>query len=142
MQRKARRRHHKHSCFDGFRDQLDKLVIPRDLLAITCGDHQLGLAEWLPWRRCQCEIPIGDIGAIADQHVSGNQRRFGPVPVTVTSSNPYYVDPIGTGEPVTVLWDPSGDFGPEGGRGGVRALNLSGGARAALGLWNVEIGGG
>ncbi|RYY28701.1 MAG: TonB-dependent receptor [Sphingomonadales bacterium] len=81
-------------------------------------------------------------GLYADRRYRVNQRRFGPVPVTVTSNNPYYVDPIGTGEPVTVLWDPSGDFGPEGGRGSVRALNLSGGARATAGSWNFEIVGG
>lgn len=81
-------------------------------------------------------------GLYADRRYRVNQRRFGPVPVVVTSSNPYYVDPIGTGEPVTVLWDPSGDFGPEGGRGAVRALNLSGGARLAAGTWNIELSGG
>lgn len=81
-------------------------------------------------------------GLYADRRYRVNQRRFGPVPVTVTSDNPYYVDPIGTGEPVTVLWDPSDDFGPEGGRGRVRALNLSGGAHATAGKWNFEISGG
>lgn len=81
-------------------------------------------------------------GLYAERRYRVNQRRFGPVPVVVTSSNPYYVDPIGTGEPVTVLWDPSGDFGPEGGRGSVRALNLSGGARVTAGTWNIELAGG
>lgn len=135
------------------RGQDGRSLSPSDLIegSLNRADAQR-LVDILPSQKSVSLYASGeqDVGPVtffaktlyADRRYRVNQRRFGPVPVTVTSSNPYYVDPIGTGEPVTVLWDPSGDFGPEGGRGGVRALNLSGGARAALGLWNVEIGGG
>ncbi|MBN8803549.1 MAG: TonB-dependent receptor plug domain-containing protein, partial [Sphingopyxis terrae] len=96
------------------------------------------LVDILPRQRslsfyASAEQEIGAItlfarGLYADRRYRVNQRRFGPVPVTVTSANPYYVDPIGTGQPITVFYDPSADFGPEGARGRARALNLSGGA--------------
>lgn len=110
------------------------------------------LVDILPRQRslsfyASAEQEIGAItlfarGLYADRRYRVNQRRFGPVPVTVTSANPYYVDPIGTGQPITVFYDPSADFGPEGARGRARALNLSGGARANVGDWSLEISGG
>src|SRR3546814_11387411 len=41
-----------------------------------------------------------------------------------------------------VYYDPTADFGPEGVRGTVKALNTSFGARADIGSWNVELSGG
>ena len=81
-------------------------------------------------------------GLYADRKFEARRRLNGTVPITVTSANPYYVDPLGTGQPVTVYYDPSADFGPEGVRGRVRALNASFGARAEFGSWEVELSGG
>ena len=78
----------------------------------------------------------------AERRFEARRRLFGIQTQRVTSANPYYVDPIGTGQPITVYYDPSADFGPEGTRGKVRALNSSFGARAALGDWSVELSGG
>src|SRR3546814_20433750 len=41
-----------------------------------------------------------------------------------------------------VYYDPTADFGPEGVRGTVKALNTSFGARADIGSWNVVLSGG
>jgi iron complex outermembrane receptor protein len=81
-------------------------------------------------------------GLYADRKFAARRRLNGTIPITVTSANPYYVDPLGTGQSVTVYYDPSTDFGPEGVRGRVRALNASVGARAKLGSWEIELSGG
>lgn len=78
----------------------------------------------------------------AERQFEVRRRLFGIQTQRVTSANPYYVDPIGTGQPITVYYDPSADFGPEGTRGRARALNSSFGARASLGDWSVELSGG
>lgn len=78
----------------------------------------------------------------ADRHFEARRRLFGIQAQRVTSANPYYVDPIGTGQPITVYYDPAADFGPEGTRGNARAFNSSFGARAKLGDWSVELAGG
>ncbi|HWT44172.1 MAG TPA: TonB-dependent receptor [Sphingopyxis sp.] len=78
----------------------------------------------------------------ADRRFAARRRLNGTVPIMVTSANPYYVDPIGTGQPVTVYYDPSADFGPEGVRGRVKAFNASAGARGRFGSWEIELAGG
>ncbi|MBJ7501002.1 MAG: TonB-dependent receptor [Sphingopyxis sp.] len=78
----------------------------------------------------------------AERHFAVRRRLFGPQPLRVTSANPYYVDPIGTGQPITVYYDPSAEFGPEGTKGVARAFNTSFGGRATLGPWSVELSGG
>jgi Outer membrane cobalamin receptor protein len=76
------------------------------------------------------------------RHFAARQRVFGVSPIPVGPSNPYYVDPIGTGEPISVYYDPTADFGPEGVQGSVRAFNSAFGARADLGDWSLELSGG
>lgn len=61
--------------------------------------------------------------------------------VTVTPANPFYVDPIGTGEPVSVFYSFQRDIGPEMDRGYARSLGGAAGARADLGPWSVEVRG-
>lgn len=78
----------------------------------------------------------------ADRRFETRRRLFGIQAQRVTSTNPYYVDPIGTGQPITVYYDPTADFGPEGTRGRARAFNSSFGARADVGGWSVELSGG
>lgn len=81
-------------------------------------------------------------GLYSGRDFTARRRVDGPVPLTVTSANPFYVDPIGTGQPIRVYYDPSADFGPEGLSGKVRGLNAAFGARAGLGDWTVELSGG
>ncbi len=78
----------------------------------------------------------------AERRFEVRRRLFGLPAQRVTSANPYYVDPIGTGQPITVYYDPSEDFGAEGTRGRVRALNSLMGARINTGAWSVEFSGG
>jgi Outer membrane cobalamin receptor protein len=81
-------------------------------------------------------------GHYAKRDFEARRRVIGVSQQSVTPDNPYYVDPIGTGEEVTVYYDPTADFGPEGVRGTVKALNMSFGARADIGSWNIELSGG
>lgn len=88
------------------------------------------------------EINLFARALFAERHFEVRRRLFGPQPLRVTSANPFYVDPIGTGQPISVYYDPSAEFGPEGTKGVARAFNLSFGGQAALGPWSVELSGG
>lgn len=78
----------------------------------------------------------------SERDFEARRRVSGPTPVRVTSANPFYVDPIGTGQPITVYYDPAADFGPESLRGKARAFNSVLGARADIGSWSIELTGG
>ena len=78
----------------------------------------------------------------AERDFEARRRVLGISQLTVTPANPYYVDPIGTRQNITVYYDPVADFGPEGVRGRVRAFNTQVGARADIGRWNIELSGG
>ena len=78
----------------------------------------------------------------SERNFEARRRVSGPTPVRVTSANPYYVDPIGTGQPVTVYYDPAAEFGPESLRGKAKAFNNVVGARADIGSWVIELTGG
>ncbi|WP_374394893.1 TonB-dependent receptor domain-containing protein [Sphingopyxis sp.] len=75
----------------------------------------------------------------SEREFEARRRVSGPTPVRVTSANPFYVDPIGTGQPVTVYYDPVADFGPESLRGKAKAFNSVAGARVEIGTWSVEL---
>jgi len=64
-------------------------------------------------------------------------RRFS-VPV----SNPYYVDPIGTQEPVRVAYSFVNELGPQINTGRVRAISASAGLEQQFGEWRLELTGG
>lgn len=81
-------------------------------------------------------------GHYSRRKFDARRRVDGPVPLVVTSSNPFYVDPIGSGAPITVYYDPSADFGPEGLTGRVEGINTHAGARLGLGRWTLEASGG
>lgn len=68
---------------------------------------------------------------------NSNFLRTARVPVT----NPFYVDPIGTNQPVTVLYSFVNDLGPQINSGRVRALSLSSSLEQSFGPWRVSIGG-
>ena len=78
-------------------------------------------------------------GLYAERQFKAGRRIMGPFPLTVTAANPYYVDPIGTGQPISVYYDPAIDFGPEGVRGSASALNTTFGARTDIGSWLIEL---
>lgn len=63
--------------------------------------------------------------------------RTARVPVT----NPFYVDPIGTGQPVQVTYNFVNDVGPQINNGRVRAISTSAGLEKGLGEWRVQFGG-
>lgn len=63
--------------------------------------------------------------------------RTARVPV----SNPFYVDPIGTGQPVQVTYSFVNDFGPQINSGRVRAISTSAGLEKELGAWRIQLGG-
>ena len=70
---------------------------------------------------------------------TGNVTSFRTARVPVT--NPFYVDPIGTGEPVQVLYSFVNDVGPQIDDGRVRAISTSAGLEKRLGEWRIELGG-
>ncbi len=63
--------------------------------------------------------------------------RTARVPVT----NPFYVDPIGTRQPVQVTYNFTNDVGPQINDGRVRAISTSAGLEQAIGQWRVQLGG-
>lgn len=81
-------------------------------------------------------------GLYAERDFAARRRVLGISQLTVTPANPYYVDPLGTRQNITVYYDPVADFGAEGVEGQVKALNLQLGARADIGSWNIELSGG
>jgi len=65
--------------------------------------------------------------------------NYGNIVVPVT--NPFYVDPIGTSEPVIVNYDFTRDLGPETRRARVRAWSANAGLEATIGRWRAELRG-
>lgn len=68
---------------------------------------------------------------------NSNFLRTVRVPVT----NPFYVDPIGTNQPVTVLYSFVNDLGPQINSGQVRAISLSTSLEQEIGPWRMSLGG-
>lgn len=60
--------------------------------------------------------------------------------LTVPVTNPFYVDPIGTRQPVQVAYNFLNDLGPESGRGFSQAFGATLGADLPLGGWNLAFG--
>ena len=60
---------------------------------------------------------------------------------TVPVTNPVYVDPLGTGQPVRVQYDFGADLGRERRVGRVRGYGLTAGLQADLGRWSVDLRG-
>lgn len=81
-------------------------------------------------------------GLYATRDFDARRRIIGVSQQVVTPANPYYVDPIGTGQNITVYYDPIADFGPETVRGTVNAINTAFGVRVDVGNWNIELSGG
>ena len=72
-------------------------------------------------------------------------RRFATInplssldPVTVPVTNPFYVDPTGTHQPVEVEYDFSREVGPERQTGSVDGLTTSAGLKKQIAAWRFE----
>ncbi|MGF7148949.1 outer membrane receptor protein involved in Fe transport [Sphingomonas zeicaulis] len=61
--------------------------------------------------------------------------------LTVPVTNPFYVDPIGTAQPVQILYSFDRDLGPQINRGTVKGLTGSAGLEKFLGPWRIEASG-
>ncbi|PJI87189.1 TonB-dependent receptor [Sphingomonas koreensis] len=61
--------------------------------------------------------------------------------IAVPTTNPFYVDPIGTGKPVIVNYSFEQDLGIKTNRASVRAYSGVGGLEATLGKWRASLGG-
>ena len=79
------------------------------------------------------------LAAERSYRMTGNSEflRRARVPVT----NAYYVDPIGTGQPVNVTYSFANDLGPQINEGRVRAISASAGLEQQLGPWRIQLTG-
>lgn len=61
--------------------------------------------------------------------------------IVVPVNNPFYIDPIGTSQPITVNYDFERDLGPQLRRVLVRAWSVTTGLEATIGSWRAELRG-
>lgn len=113
------------------RRHVDILPRQKSMSFYASGEQQLG-----------DHVSLFARGLYAERDFEARRRIIGVSQQIVTPANPYYVDPIGTGQNISVYYDPVADFGPEGVQGTVKALNAAFGARADIGGWNIELSGG
>jgi len=88
-----------------------------------------------PWLRFNAQ----GFYAVRHSDIRTTPDNFGNVVVPTT--NPFYVDPIGTGAPVRVNYDFTKDLGPQMRRAFVRAWSANAGLEATLGRWRAELRG-
>lgn len=74
---------------------------------------------------------------LADRRFSFRTPTGSQSAVTVPVTNPFYLDPIGTHQPVRVQYSFIRDLGPNIYNGHVRAYDLTGGLRRSLGTWSA-----
>lgn len=114
-------------------------------------DRYLG-ADALPMQRRHAVLAtarqkIGNLELYAqslfgDRHFDIAQPAlYNSTTVTVPVTNPFYVDPVGTHQPVQVQYSFLNDLGPERMRGSARAIGLSGGGKLDIGRWEVDLHG-
>ncbi len=76
------------------------------------------------------------LGAI--RSFDGRVRPSADATRTVPVTNPFYVDPIGTHQPIGVQYSFVRDLGAEGTRGRVTAYSITGGLTWDVGRWNID----
>ena len=99
-------------------------ILPRQRVHSLYGGGELAITDGLTLR-ANVLAAQRDFRRIA----KGDFLRVSRVPVT----NPFYVDPIGTNQPVQVTYSFANDMGREIRSGRVRAINVSGGFEQRLG---------
>ncbi|ALJ14059.1 TonB-dependent receptor [Sphingopyxis macrogoltabida] len=109
-------------------------------------------SDILPHQRTHSLYAAGEI-AITDgltlrANILAAQRRFRKVAKSdylqaarVPVTNPFYVDPIGTNQPVTVTYSYVNDLGPQIDTGKSRGLTASAGLEQEVGRWRIQLGG-
>lgn len=109
-------------------------------------------ADLLPRQRVHSLYASGEVN-ISDTltlraNVLGAERRYRQVGKTdflrtasVPVSNPFYVDPIGTNESVTVAYSFTNELGPQFNSGRVWAVSASAALEQEIGAWRVQLGG-
>jgi iron complex outermembrane receptor protein len=79
-------------------------------------------------------------GLFGHREYSRHERdAFNAVVATVPVTNPFYVDPIGTNEPVDVSYDFRKEVGVEYTHGSAQNLGGSAGLRWSLGAWQLDL---
>lgn len=113
-------------------------------------EDQWRFADLLPQQRrhaalAHVEQSLGEnVLASADGYFGYRRfsRRVFPdvnnAPRTVPSTNPFYVDPAGTGEPATLFYSFQRDLGPVASRGHARVFGGTAGLTWSPGSWQVE----
>ncbi|WP_158501101.1 TonB-dependent receptor [Sphingopyxis sp. 113P3] len=113
-------------------NRVDSDLLPRQRVHSLYSAAEFELTDNLTFR-------ANLLGAQRKFRRDGNVTSFRTARVPVT--NPFYVDPIGTGEPVQVLYSFVNDIGPQIDDGRVRAISTSAGLEMALDGWRVQLGG-
>ncbi len=126
---------------------------PIDLVAGTKNLRDMRAAsDLLPHQRTHSVYAAGEL-LITDNlswqaNLLASQRRYRKIglsdalsPTRVPVTNPFYVDPIGTGQPVTVNYSFVNDLGPQINTGWVRGLTASTDLEQSLGQWKLQFGG-
>lgn len=141
--------------------QVFAIPVGQDGTALTSADLVPGIrnrrdnraeSDLLPRQRIHSIYATGEMGITDGLMLRANllaaQRTYRQVgtseflrAVRVPVSNPFYVDPIGTNEPVTVAYSFANDLGPQINSGRVRAISASAGLEQILGPWRVQLGG-
>lgn len=80
-------------------------------------------------------------GIFSSREFSRRSRTTSDAARTVPVTNPFYVDPIGTNQPVRVQYDFGRDLGRERREGKVEAYGLTLGVQADLGQWSADLRG-
>lgn len=88
-----------------------------------------------PWLRLYAQ------GLFSARDFNGRTRTISDAARTVPASNPFYVDPVGTHQPIEVEYDFGRDLGRERQVGSVRAFGLTLGSQAEVGAWSIDLRG-
>jgi iron complex outermembrane recepter protein len=80
-------------------------------------------------------------GLYASRRSAQRLRTSINMPHSVPVSNPFYVDPIGSAQPILVQYDFGRDLGRERNRGSVDAVGLTLGTAVTFGDWSIDVRG-
>lgn len=80
-------------------------------------------------------------GLFSSRKFDGRSRTISNAGQLVPTTNPFYVDPIGTGQPILVQYDFGADLGRERSVGTVKAYGATIGVQANPGRWVIDLRG-